>query len=98
MSEKDTPKDKLPKKFFVRLFVIGGILLVVPLILIISADTVCTGGATFCLSSSTIRIIDAIFPYPMLAGGLLIGYGMKKIADSKQEESEDEEDVPPEQA
>ena len=98
MSRDDLPKDKLPRKFFVRLFVIGGILLVVPLILIISADSVCTGGATGCLSSSTIRIIDTIFPYPMLAGGLLIGYGMKKVADSKQEESEDEEDVPTEQA
>jgi len=97
LSEKDTPKDKLPRKFFVRLFAIGGILLVVPLILIISADTVCTGGAVGCPNSSTIRIIDTIFPYPMLLGGLLIGYGMKKVTDSKQEESEDEEDVPPEQ-
>ncbi len=73
-------------------------MLVVPLIVTISADSACTGGATGCLSSTASRIIDTIFPYPMLAGGLLIGYGMKKVADSKQEESEDEEDVPPEQA
>ena len=61
-----------------RLFVIGGILLVVPLILIISADSVCTGEPLLS-DSSTIRIIDTIFPYPMLAGGRLIGYGIKKL-------------------
>ena len=80
-----------------RLFVIGGILLLVPIIVILFSDSTCVDGASTCLGSTTIRIIDTIFPYPMLGGGLLIGYGMKKLADSK-EESEDEEDVPPEQA
>ena len=80
-----------------RLFVNGAILLVVPLVVVISIDSVCAGGATGCLSSTTNKIIDTFFPYPMLAGGLLIGYGMKKLADSREEESEDEEDVPSEQ-
>lgn len=75
------------------LFLLGSLLLVVPLIIIILLGSVCSGNANSCFNAGTTRFIDTIFPYPMLAGGLFIGYGMKRVADSKAEESEDDDDT-----
>lgn len=36
------------------------------------------------------KYIDTFLPYVMLSGGLIIGYSMKKIADSHVVEAEDE--------
>ena len=94
MSEKDTSPEELLKKSSARLFVVGGVLLVVPLIVVIFESSICSNSSSTCLNSGATKIINTIFPYPMLAGGLLIGYAMKRFADSKQAESTNEDDEP----
>jgi len=95
LSEKDNTPKELPKRYSVRLFAVGGVMLVVPFILVLFEGSACMNAASTCLGSGTTRIINTIFQYPMLAGGLLIGYGMKRLADSKQGESE--EDISPDE-
>ena len=56
-----------------------------PLVFAITLGYPCNGGSTDCASSEYARMMNTFFPYPMIAGGLLIGYGMKKIADSSEE-------------
>jgi hypothetical protein len=96
LSDKETKRTESPRKSLVQLFVIGSLLLIVPLILIVFLGFACGDDTSACFGSSTARVIYTISPYPMLGGGLLIGYGMKRLADSRAEESED--DGPAEQA
>ena len=93
MSEKNSKPNGLPKRYSVRLFAVGGILLLVPFAFVLFEGSSCANATPTCLSSGTTKFINTIFPYPMLAGGLLIGYGMKRLADSKQAESEAQEDT-----
>ncbi|MHB2037671.1 MAG: hypothetical protein ACYCPW_13160 [Nitrososphaerales archaeon] len=93
MSKKYTMPKELPKRYSARLFAVGGILLLVPFAFVLFEGSSCANATPTCLSSGTTKFINTIFPYPMLAGGLLIGYGMKRLADSKQAESEAEEET-----
>lgn len=53
---------------------------------IIFQGNICDGKSNLCFDARTSGILDASFPYLMLAGGLILGYGMKSLADSRQEE------------
>jgi len=75
-------------------FIIGGLLVGLPLILVLTwSSTPCRGAVqVFCLGSHLYRMSVLIFPYVMLSGGAIIGYNMKRISDmifASQEEEED---------
>lgn len=75
---------------FLRSFVLGGILLVGPLLIIAWQGDVCATRTVTCLGIADNKIFDTIFPYLMVAGGLFIGFGMKRFADAQREETESE--------
>ena len=58
-------------------------MLVLPLALVLATNPVCPPSTeTICSTSSAYKFVLTFFPYVMLAGGLIIGYNMKRIADS----------------
>jgi hypothetical protein len=88
LSDPRTAPRDLPKRSPKIVFVAGAILLLLPLIIVLAQNSTCVSGTFGCFGSDANRIIDAVFPYPMLCGGLLIGYGMKILADSKEEKED----------
>ncbi|MCL4519124.1 MAG: hypothetical protein M1587_08010 [Thaumarchaeota archaeon] len=71
------------KRSLATFFAIGGMMLVLPLALVLATNPVCTPNTeTICSTSSAYKFVLSFFPYVMLAGGLIIGYNMKRIADS----------------
>jgi hypothetical protein len=74
-----------------RLFSVGLLLLIVPITVVFFQGYTCTAKSYFCFGIRANKTIDALFPYVMLLGGLLVGYGMKRLADLKQEEAKEQE-------
>ena len=77
-------------------FVVGGILLIVPLALIFAwTGPSCVSGTEFyCPSSMAYKEALSFFPFAMIAGGAMIAFTMKRAADiylpiSTDEEQED---------
>lgn len=68
----------------------GTILLLSPIMVVVFQGSACSSFLTYCLGDNINKYVDAFLPYVMLAGGLFIGYSMKKIADSHIVEAEDE--------
>lgn len=91
MSDKEKPRFH---RSTIQLLIIGVLLLLIPLTIVLSAGSSCNANGSGCISNGEDKIINDAFPFPMIAGGLLIGYGMKRIADSKRED-DDEEGSPP---
>jgi low affinity Fe/Cu permease len=76
-------------------FAIGAALLVVPLILILvwgSSACMQTFAPSYCISTKTFMTVSSFLPFVMLVGGVLIGYRMKKIADSLTPRDEPDEE------
>ena len=61
-----------------------------PLLIIAWQGDVCATRTVSCLGPADNKLFDMIFPYLMLAGGLFVGYGMKRFADTQGEEMESE--------
>jgi hypothetical protein len=62
-------------------FSVGAIMLVLPLALVVSSSPSCTPGSV-CSKSNVYRFGYTLFPYIMIAGGVIIGYNMKRLSDS----------------
>lgn len=69
-------REIVSKRSMFLFFLIGAIMLVSPLVLVIMK--VYAYGMGF-------------FPYVMIAGGLIIGYNMKRISDSLRYDDDDDE-------
>lgn len=81
----------------ISFFVIGGILLVLPLALILfwnSSGCYAIGSRVegYCPSSYEFRILLSFLPFLMLVGGVLIGYNLKKVSDRFSPPEEEEEE------
>lgn len=75
---------------FAKFLVLGLILLLFPITVVVTQDSACAGSQTYCFGGNINKTADSFLPYVMLSGGLFIAYGMKKIADSRRVEAEDE--------
>ncbi|SRR5487761_409428 len=83
-------------------FLLGGILLVVPLIFVLVwnssicslSQTASTGATGYCPSTHLFKSLISFFPFLMVIGTVLIGYNLKRISDSllppKEETDEDD--------
>ncbi len=78
----------------VAYFAVGGLLLVLPLLLILTwGSSSCTQGFNvpiYCVSRSEFKFSASFLPFVMLMGGVMIAYKMKSISDSLK--PPDEED------
>ena len=74
------------------LFIVGGLLIAVPLVLVIDwSSNACSFTVKyFCRSSQLYRTGSEILPYVMLAGGAIVGYNMKRTYDLANPASDDE--------
>ncbi len=85
-----------PRNSLVALFVMGAILLLIPLIFILLVGGhACNVGVLVnsCTLPSNYRIMVPALPYLMVVGGVLIGYNMKRISDSLLPQDMDESEV-----
>lgn len=57
-------------------------MLVLPLALVVATTPACTSESGSLCSTSSYKFGLSFFPYVMLAGGLIIGYNMKRVSDS----------------
>jgi hypothetical protein len=74
----------------ITVFVLGAVLLFVPLILVVGFSSIaCNVGTSSCIPFLYKMLFPAL-PYVMIVGGVLIGYNMKRISDSLLPEDEDE--------
>jgi hypothetical protein len=73
-----------------RLFSVGVTLLLAPVLIAIWQADVCAVRSVYCFVPIYGKMIDSILPYVMLGGGLFVGYGMKKLADTQREILDDE--------
>jgi hypothetical protein len=83
-------------------FLVGALLLVVPLVLVVVwdsplcslAQTPTPSTAGYCPSPSLFKNFISFFPFLMIIGAVLIGYNLKRISDSllppKGESGEDD--------
>ncbi len=81
------------KKSFALVFAMGAMMLVLPLAFVLSSSPQCAPiSGPMCSETSAYKFGISLFPYVMLAGGLIIGYNMKRIADSLKPPARPEED------
>ena len=64
--------------------------MIVPLVMVAWQGDACVTKSVSCLGPAYNKVFDMVFPYLMLAGGLFVGYGMKRFADTQKEEAETE--------
>ncbi|MHB8568211.1 MAG: hypothetical protein ACYC7D_09130 [Nitrososphaerales archaeon] len=78
----------------IKLFVIGGLLLVSPLLIVVNWPSKgCeSSNPSYCSVSPFYRTAVTILPYFMIIGGVIIGYNMKRISDSINSKSQEEEE------
>ena len=69
------------RRSIVLLFTVGSCLLIVPLAIVLIGSPLCRADS-ICSSNQDYRVEISTFPYVMIGGGILIGYNMKRIADS----------------
>ncbi|MFI5421882.1 MAG: hypothetical protein ACHQ1H_13015 [Nitrososphaerales archaeon] len=87
----ETKRPEITRRGVILLFVIGSLMLVIPLGTVLAENSACRGNSAECIHSEAYRYLVSSFPYVMIGGGLLIGYNMKRISDSINAEEEDEE-------
>jgi hypothetical protein len=89
-----TKRPEVTRRDVILLFAIGSLMLVIPLGTILTENSMCRANASSCINSESYRYLVSSFPYVMIAGGLLIGYNMKRISDSINYDDQDEEADP----
>jgi len=88
MNSKEQSNDQshkaLGKRSVLAVFLIGGLMVVVPFLLVLnwSSNTCSADLLNFCRGSQFYKTARTIFPYLMLAGGAIVGYNMKRVYDS----------------
>jgi len=86
----DRRRKEIPRASVIKFFVVGGLLLVTPLVAVMNWPT---RGCEFstenvCFGSEAYKVSVTLLPYVMLIGGVIIGYNMKRISDSMNESGE----------
>lgn len=57
-------------------------MLVLPVVLVFATNAPCTSESGSVCSTAAYKFGVSFFPYVMVAGGLIIGYNMKRVSDS----------------
>jgi hypothetical protein len=86
-----TKRPEITRRGVILLFVIGSLMLAIPLGTVLAENSACRANSAECIHSDAYRYLVSSFPYVMIGGGLLVGYNMKRISDSINAEEEDEE-------
>ena len=86
-----TKRPEVTRRGVIVLFALGSLMLVIPFGTIVTENSMCRANAASCIHSDSYRYLVSSFPYVMIAGGLLIGYNMKRISDTINYEEHDEE-------
>ncbi|MDG6995235.1 MAG: hypothetical protein JRN52_04855 [Nitrososphaerota archaeon] len=81
-SRRRTSRKPPSRRSIITFFVVGGILLVFPLALVVTTNPMCGADSSTLCSTPAYKFGLSFFPYLMLAGGLIIGYNMKRVSDS----------------
>ena len=81
-SRSRTARSPPSRRSIITFFAVGGILLVFPLALVVTTNPVCGIDSSAICSTPAYKFGLSFFPYLMLAGGLIIGYNMKRVSDS----------------
>jgi hypothetical protein len=98
----------LDKNSIIRFFVVGFALMIIPVVLILfwnhlgcfSQSLEHSVVSNYCLPGNLDKNMEALLPFIMVVGGVLVGYNIKRISDSnvpppedlEEEESENEGD------
>lgn len=79
-----TRDNEIPKASIIKFFTVGGLLLVMPLVVVLDwpTNSCVTSAVDFCMGSHAYKMMTNFLPYVMVVGGVLIGYNMKRISDS----------------
>jgi len=97
MSDNDDSHPKrgeLTRRSILLFFLIGGVLLVVPLVIVFSWDPrTCTSTPVglSCKVPSVYAATVRFLPFVMILGGVIVAFNLKRISDSMRLHEEEEE-------
>ena len=91
LANSQSGRVELSRRSIVIFFSVGALMLVIPVGVVLSENSACKASPADCNRTDAYRYLVSAFPYIMIAGGLLIGYNMKRISDSMNEENLDDE-------
>jgi hypothetical protein len=99
LSQARPLRRKVPSRdSILAFFVIGALLLVIPLFLVLFVGEPCAGllpglsGIPICATLLYKQVVAAL-PYFMLVGGVIIGYNLKRVSDSLLPPVEEDDDL-----